>query len=84
MTDRFGFHLSGKDAVIRWFLRRRGAPLNDADAESGWTPLHRAIYYGQVVFNMDGDVYGLGNLQPTGESQHGRELCLQIGKYSSS
>lgn len=37
----------GKRKVVRWLLAQ-GVPLNQKDWESGYTPLHRALFYGQV------------------------------------
>lgn len=37
----------GKRKVVRWLLAQ-GVPLNQKDIESGYTPLHRALFYGHV------------------------------------
>ncbi|XP_068231446.1 inhibitor of Bruton tyrosine kinase [Palaemon carinicauda] len=37
----------GKRKVVRWLLAQ-GVPLNQKDTESGYTPLHRALFYGHV------------------------------------
>lgn len=38
----------GKSKVVRWLLRRN-ADANVKDGESGWTALHRSLFYGQLV-----------------------------------
>lgn len=37
----------GKRKVVKWLLSK-GASLNQRDWESGYTPLHRALFYGQL------------------------------------
>lgn len=39
---------AGRRAVVEWLVRHRGASLSQRDLESGYTALHRAVYYGQV------------------------------------
>ena len=34
--------------VLEWLLRQRDAPLNGKDLESGYSPLHRAAFHGQL------------------------------------
>ncbi|XP_050719099.1 inhibitor of Bruton tyrosine kinase-like isoform X2 [Eriocheir sinensis] len=37
----------GKRRVVKW-LMSHGSPLNQRDWESGYTPLHRALFYGHL------------------------------------
>lgn len=37
----------GRRKVVKWLLSQ-GVPLNQRDWESGYTPLHRALFYGQI------------------------------------
>ena len=34
--------------VLEWLLQCREAQLNSKDAESGYSPLHRAAFHGQI------------------------------------
>jgi len=34
--------------VLEWLLRQKDAPLNGKDTESGYSPLHRAAFHGQL------------------------------------
>ncbi|XP_069705770.1 inhibitor of Bruton tyrosine kinase [Periplaneta americana] len=50
-AGRTALHLTascGHDAVVRWLLRRADANIDVRDAESGYTALHRSIFYGQI------------------------------------
>ncbi len=53
-TDRQGrtaLHMAasvGKRAVAEWLLRFKEAAINAKDQESGYSALHRAVFYGQV------------------------------------
>src|SRR5690606_18087430 len=54
-TDAFGrslLHLAASDhgrlPFLKALLRHPGAELLQQDAESGWTPLHRALYHGNI------------------------------------
>lgn len=50
-TGRTALHLAatcGHDAVVRWLLRQADANIDVRDAESGYTALHRSIFYGQI------------------------------------
>ena len=38
----------GKWRTVEWLLAERGAELASKDVESGWTALHRALFYGQL------------------------------------
>lgn len=54
LKDEFGrtaLHLSaslGKRALLEWLLDSKSAELLLKDKESGWTALHRSIFYGHV------------------------------------
>ncbi|XP_078504252.1 inhibitor of Bruton tyrosine kinase isoform X2 [Lissotriton helveticus] len=54
LKDNFGrnvFHVAascGKKVVLDWLLERRGADPHVKDKESGWTPMHRSIFYGHI------------------------------------
>ncbi|XP_063243097.1 inhibitor of Bruton tyrosine kinase [Bacillus rossius redtenbacheri] len=53
-VDRSGrtmLHLAascGRAGVARWLVRSKDASVNARDLESGYTPLHRSIFYGQI------------------------------------
>lgn len=34
--------------VVRWLLYNKNADINARDEESGYTPLHRALYHGRI------------------------------------
>lgn len=38
----------GRKELAQWLVQRCGANLNALDRESGYTPLHRSIFYGQL------------------------------------
>lgn len=38
----------GRRDLVQWLVQRCGANLNAQDRESGYTPLHRSIFYGQL------------------------------------
>ncbi|KAG8238384.1 hypothetical protein J437_LFUL018042 [Ladona fulva] len=38
---------SGKVRVLKWLIKK-GVNLNIQDKESGYTPLHRSLYHGQL------------------------------------
>ena len=38
----------GKKSVVEWLIRYKGANLNTKDLESGYTALHRSLYYGHI------------------------------------
>jgi ankyrin repeat protein len=52
--DRFGrnaLHIAascGRKDVLKWLLEEKLLDVNEKDFESGWTPLHRACYYGHL------------------------------------
>uniref|UniRef100_A0A4W3IIQ3 Inhibitor of Bruton tyrosine kinase n=1 Tax=Callorhinchus milii TaxID=7868 RepID=A0A4W3IIQ3_CALMI len=54
LKDSFGrttLHMAascGKKAVVDWLLEKRGADPSVKDKESGWTALHRSIFYGHI------------------------------------
>lgn len=37
----------GRKKVVQWLLKK-GALINAKDLESGYTPLHRSIFYGKI------------------------------------
>ena len=39
----------GQTDVVRWLVEQRQADVDRRDDESGWTPLHRALYHGQIT-----------------------------------
>ncbi|XP_039268382.2 inhibitor of Bruton tyrosine kinase-like [Styela clava] len=48
---RSAIHLAascGKIEVLDWLIATFNCNLNVQDRESGWTPLHRAVYYGRL------------------------------------
>lgn len=54
MSDSFrrtALHLAascGKCDVVDWLLMTKKSDLSAKDEESGWTALHRAVFYGQL------------------------------------
>ncbi|XP_057690335.1 inhibitor of Bruton tyrosine kinase isoform X2 [Corythoichthys intestinalis] len=54
LRDEFGrtaLHLAaslGKKALLEWLLESKNADLSVKDKESGWTALHRSVFYGQI------------------------------------
>ncbi|XP_062896415.1 inhibitor of Bruton tyrosine kinase isoform X2 [Mobula hypostoma] len=54
LKDSFGrtvLHMAascGKRSVLGWLLERKGADPSAKDKESGWTALHRSIFYGHI------------------------------------
>lgn len=55
VRDTFGrnaLHIAascGRKDVLKWLLEEQVLDINESDLESGWTPLHRACYYGQLA-----------------------------------
>ncbi len=48
---RTALHLAasvGKRGVAEWLIKHKEAAINTKDHESGYSPLHRAVFYGQV------------------------------------
>lgn len=46
---RTALHLAascGKCDILEWLVREQGAELDSKDLESGWTPLHRSVFFG--------------------------------------
>lgn len=54
IKDAFGrnaLHLAascGKKGVLDWLAETKGIDLSVKDKESGWTALHRSIFYGYI------------------------------------
>ena len=54
ISDTFGrtvLHIAaslGKWQVVEWLLTEQHADVSTRDLESGWTALHRALFYGQL------------------------------------
>lgn len=54
VTDQYGrnaLHLAascGKCDILEWLVKEQGADLNSKDEESGWTSLHRSLFYGYL------------------------------------
>nr|CAD7404847.1 unnamed protein product [Timema cristinae] len=38
----------GRRGVVHWLIKNKGANINARDIESGYTPLHRSVFYGQI------------------------------------
>ena len=38
----------GKFDVVEWLVKDKKVDVNAVDTESGWTALHKAIFYGQI------------------------------------
>jgi len=48
---RFPLHVAStcsKLDIVEWLINEKHADLGIKDQESGWTALHRAIFYGQI------------------------------------
>lgn len=55
-SGRTVLHLAascGHGAVVRWLVRRADAIIDMRDMESGYTALHRSIFYGQIHVAVD-------------------------------
>lgn len=54
MSDAVGktaLHMAascGRNDLVHWLIQCRGAEINTKDKESGYTALHRSIFYGKV------------------------------------
>ena len=54
VRDRFGrtaLHIAvscGKRELVEWLIEEHKANVKATDHESGWSSLHRAVYYGQL------------------------------------
>lgn len=54
VTDQCGrnaLHLAascGKCDILEWLVRDHAADLDSKDQESGWTSLHRSVFYGYL------------------------------------
>lgn len=38
----------GRAEIVKWLLNNKHANINAKDTESGYTPLHRSIFYGKI------------------------------------
>lgn len=38
----------GRRRVAEWLVKHKKAVVNQRDVESGYTPLHRSLFYGQI------------------------------------
>lgn len=38
----------GRVGVVKWLVAHKNANINQRDDESGYTPLHRSIFYGKI------------------------------------
>lgn len=38
----------GKCDILEWLVKEEGADLDSKDLESGWTSLHRSLFYGYL------------------------------------
>ena len=48
---RNALHLAascGKCDILEWLVKEHSADLNSKDEESGWTSLHRSLFYGYL------------------------------------
>jgi ankyrin repeat protein len=62
-SGRTALHLAascGHGAVVRWLVRRAHAGIDVRDIESGYTALHRSIFYGQI--HVAADLIKVGNI----------------------
>ncbi|GJQ66288.1 hypothetical protein Trydic_g4335 [Trypoxylus dichotomus] len=68
VRDTFGrtaLHLAasvGRANVVKWLLRRKQININAKDFESGYTALHRSIFYGKINAAVTLLKAGAGNL----------------------
>uniref|UniRef100_A0A4W5PYG5 Uncharacterized protein n=1 Tax=Hucho hucho TaxID=62062 RepID=A0A4W5PYG5_9TELE len=73
LRDAFGrmaLHLAaslGKRALLEWLLESKSADLMVKDKESGWTALHRSVFYGHIhcLMSLIKDKEGLSVLDLT-------------------
>ena len=52
MYERSALHMAascGKVDIVEWLLEELQGDCTQKDQESGWTPLHRAVFYGQLA-----------------------------------
>lgn len=52
MFGRSALHMAascGKVEIVEWLIEEKGGDLTLKDAESGWTALHRSMFYGQLA-----------------------------------
>lgn len=52
MFGRSALHMAascGKVEIVEWLIEEKGGDLTLKDTESGWTALHRAMFYGQLA-----------------------------------
>lgn len=60
---RTALHLAsscGRSKLIRWLINRRNVNVNVSDTESGYTPLHRSLFYGKIncaIILLDAGMY---------------------------
>ncbi|XP_048239918.1 inhibitor of Bruton tyrosine kinase-like [Haliotis rufescens] len=50
-VGRSALHMAaacGKADIVEWLLTDKHGDMTDKDSESGWTALHRALFYGQL------------------------------------
>lgn len=38
----------GRKKVVQWLVRNKGAHINAKDLESGYSALHRSVFYGKI------------------------------------
>lgn len=38
----------GRKKVVQWLVKNKKAQINSKDLESGYTPLHRSVFYGKI------------------------------------
>lgn len=54
LTDRLGRHAihvaasCGKTDILEWLIKECKVDIGLRDLESGWTPLHRSLFYGKL------------------------------------
>lgn len=50
-TGKTALHISascGRTDLVRWLVENRDANINARDKESGYTALHRSLFYGKI------------------------------------
>ncbi|XP_049821189.1 inhibitor of Bruton tyrosine kinase isoform X2 [Aethina tumida] len=69
----------GRSEVIRWLVQNRHADINAKDVESGYTPLHRSIFYKKINAAIELIKLGANTNLLDNDSLTYQEHCLKDG-----
>jgi ankyrin repeat protein len=78
-SGRTALHLAascGHGAVVRWLVRRADAGIDVRDVESGYTALHRSIFYGQI--HVAADLIKVSDKQDTNHGIKSRPISGNV------